>query len=281
MHLHNTTSLETSTGGSPPYHSDNNFTPTPLYSAIACQSSFFAIDNNTRIARGRNSNIHIEFQYLCLLLLEIGAVITLGLLTCPTVPIGLLVGTCTALISMLTAMLWRLMSSKVVNNDSQYLTGILENRFYFSVIAPTIEELLFRGGLQPLLILTIAALVPPLSTAMLLSTGLSITSAIAIAVTSLLFGFMHIFNAHDLALMQAMNAAILGITFGVVAVQYGIITVMAAHIIHNTIVITTSLSMHMLSAILPKKLTNDSNSDEVLADEEELQQDTCFNLNSI
>ena len=114
----------------------------------------------------------------------------------------------------------------------------MNNIINTTFVAPIFEELLFRGALQLLLIAAISWLSPVAATALLFGTGLTVAEMLSIFVTSIIFGAMHIQNRHAGCYRQAALCFNAGIVYGVVAMKYGLVASIAAHIINNTLLIT-------------------------------------------
>ncbi len=106
-----------------------------------------------------------------------------------------------------------------------------------TLIAPVVEEGIFRGVIQPLIARSIIWLVPT-ATAAFFGAGFAVATAVSIVATATLFGFVHLFNQHKNSHIQATITGIEGIAFGVLAAQFGLGASIAAHITVNTIVIT-------------------------------------------
>jgi hypothetical protein len=121
-------------------------------------------------------------------------------------------------------------------DNSKYTKEIINRSLEVALLAPVIEELIFRGGMQPLFTRAIVWLVPA-ATAVFFGTGLGTATVVSIVVTSVLFGLLHLANkdVNENVHFQVIYAGILGIPLGILAVQFGLGTSIAAHIIINTI----------------------------------------------
>jgi membrane protease YdiL (CAAX protease family) len=171
------------------------------------------------------------------------------------------------------------MMSLDLSNDSIYSDELRQNITYGTLFAPLMEELLFRGILQPLLLLMIGALfslsltelfsettfelfsflvcctlldmlkfgilllliavilpvLPQVLTIAGFGAGINAASIGAVCATAILFGAIHLPNAHDLSGLQAINATLFGVALGLLALQYGLWVPIAAHIMNNTL----------------------------------------------
>lgn len=126
---------------------------------------------------------------------------------------------------------------KPEETESEYAKTLREFPASGTVVAPVIEELLFRGGLQPLMARAIVWIVPAAAAAFL-GTPLSVATTVAIVATAAIFGFAHLFNSHPNAHWQAIFSTMGGISFGLIAAQFGLPAAIAAHIANNTLAIT-------------------------------------------
>jgi membrane protease YdiL (CAAX protease family) len=98
---------------------------------------------------------------------------------------------------------------------------------YRTIIAPLVEELLFRGSI-PLLSHAIVYLIPNASA--ILFGPFNVSVVISIVATSILFGF-----GHD---NWPTFKIIGGLVFGILAVNFGLAAAVGAHMMNNTIVIS-------------------------------------------
>jgi len=167
----------------------------------------------------------------------IGAVV-IGTLFAPNFLLGMAAGVAigfTAII--ITKALATLGIFKTEGKNSEYMKQLFAFPLLGTLIAPVAEELVFRGGIQPLLTRTLIWLVPT-TTAIFAGTGLSIAAAVSIVATAAIFGFAHIFNQHQNSHIQAIITAVEGVAFGILAAQFGLGASIAAHLTINTILIT-------------------------------------------
>jgi len=188
--------------------------------------------------RGQNSpKVWTIENWLCLL--PAVAVMGLGIIFAPNFAIGLVIGVLEYTISMLISLSAQAIFPLVREKNSQYSIQVMNDPIHTTLVCPILEELLFRGALQPLLIAAISWLAPVAATALLFGTGLTVAAMLSIFVTSIIFGVMHISNRHVGSYRQAALCFIGGIVDGVVAIQYGLVASIAAHIINNTLATIT------------------------------------------
>lgn len=198
-----------------------------------------------------SSNRGQNFPNFCWLeLLPAVAVMGLGILYAPNFAIGLVIGVLEYTIGILIILSAQAIFPLVSDKNSQYSIKVMNDLILATLLAPIYEELLFRGALQPLLIAAISWLAPVASTALLFGTGLTVAAMLSIFVTSIIFGAMHISNRHVGSYRQAALCFIAGIVDGVVAIQYGLVASIAAHIINNTLAITLAALLITLGTFL-------------------------------
>ncbi len=171
-------------------------------------------------------------------LLPAVAVMGLGILFAPNFAIGLVIGVLQCTIGNLISLAAQAIFPLARDKNDRYLIDVLNNTIITTLYGPILEETLFRGALQPLLIAAISWLAPVAATALLFGIGLTVAAMLSIFVTSIIFGAMHISNEHKGSYRQAAICFIGGIVFGAVAMQYGLVASIAAHIINNTLAIT-------------------------------------------
>jgi len=162
----------------------------------------------------------------------------LGILFAPNFAIGLVIGVLDCTINYLITRAVETFFPLALEENNQYFFDVMNNIINTTLVAPIFEELLFRGALQLLLIAAISWLSPVAATALLFGTGLTVAEMLSIFVTSIIFGAMHIQNRHAGYYRQAAYCFNTGIVYGVVAMKYGLVASIAAHIINNTLLIT-------------------------------------------
>lgn len=108
----------------------------------------------------------------------------------------------------------------------------LDKEFSVSVIAaPVIEEIVFRGLLQPVLAYGITCAFPQLATPIVL--GVNSATLTSIAITSIGFGAGHYPNFSKGGVFPCVAAAVAGIVFGVARDRFGLIASIGAHMTAN------------------------------------------------
>lgn len=221
-----------------------------------------------------------------LYLLPTIAVGAVGAACIPHFALGLGIGMCQFIVNYsLSTILNRWMSLPPTERNSIYENQLREGLTWTTLVGPVFEELLFRGILQPLLLLTIGALfslsptelfskttvdillylfccqtlgslhlgllvlllavlainLPPLISIAMFGASINAASLGVVCVTAILFGAIHLPNEHQNAPVQAMVATLSGVIFGLLALQYGLWVPIAAHIMNNTLSITSLL----------------------------------------
>lgn len=98
--------------------------------------------------------------------------------------------------------------------------------------APVLEEVIFRGGLQKLLIVIFRVILPAASVIIF---GFSLTPAalVGIGFSSLAFGLAHAVNDHKNNWVQAFLATITGLTYGFTVHTLGFSAGIIAHCVNN------------------------------------------------
>jgi len=119
--------------------------------------------------------------------------------------------------------------------DEQYVRLVTESVFKSAVIGPILEEVIFRGVLQPSLRWIVSVWLPDVSLKVAFIPPMALASMISVVATSVLFGFMHLTNNHSYKKFQALHATGIGIVYGVLAANYGLGASIGAHIMSNTI----------------------------------------------
>ena len=158
----------------------------------------------------------------------------LGVVYLPGFTTGLLVGAVQALIG--NTLVHIMEYVKPLNdNDSAYKHQILDNPLLVTLIGPTLEEVIFRGILLPMVLTAVAWLFPITTTTMLFGAGLSLAVGISVGLVALLFGIVHLNNKHEGVYRQAFVTSLAGITLGVLALEFGLAAAIGAHIMNNII----------------------------------------------
>ena len=107
--------------------------------------------------------------------------------------------------------------------DKQFVPGV--------VIAPIVEEVVFRGIMQPLLSVGISYCFPQLSTSAFLS--ISKASLLSATMTAAAFGMCHYPDYKKGAPFAVAMSTIAGSVFGVVRERFGILASISAHMMSN------------------------------------------------
>lgn len=206
------------------------------------------------------------------------AVGALGAAYIPNFALGLGIGACQFIVSSTLGILKEWISPAPDEKNSAYIKHLRENIALLTILGPVGEEVLFRGILQPLLLVTMLALcslsladifsettlimllIPlivgkelelyywmivamvfiylnlnQLIHIALFGATINPVSLAAMCVTAVLFGLAHLANPHKNAPLQAMTTTLAGITFGMLALQYGLWVPIAAHMMNNTL----------------------------------------------
>ena len=161
-------------------------------------------------------------------------IVGIGSLCIPHFIIGLLVGAmnfCVAFI--INRALQAIFPLVNENGRSNYAKSINMQPFLVMLYAPILEEFIFRGILQPLLLAVATLLVPSTPIAIILGVSLSGAAIFSICVAAVLFGAVHLSNDHKGAFRQSLNCVVSGIVFGLLAFQFGLLTAIAAHMMNN------------------------------------------------
>lgn len=135
---------------------------------------------------------------------------------------------------------------KSINSDNkkrdEYARHYDKNPLEGTLYNPLVEELLFRGILQPSITNAISSTFPT-SIRTCLRTNLSRSTVISIAGTATLFGLLHHINNHTInnrkdVNFQVINATCAGLMYGSAAAKFGLPAAVAAHITFNTSIMT-------------------------------------------
>lgn len=121
------------------------------------------------------------------------------------------------------------------DNYAIYLNKSLSSHLSSTLGAPLVEEILFRGIVQPFLAHSIILLFPTAAQAVF-SPLLTTAMIISILATAILFGLAHFKNQTDYARCQVILSSITGCAYGILAAEFGLQAAIAAHIINNSIV---------------------------------------------
>jgi membrane protease YdiL (CAAX protease family) len=121
-----------------------------------------------------------------------------------------------------------------IDENNKYNEWISNHLFFGAVGAPILEEILFRGCLQPLTTKAILWLVPAAS-ATIMSLNLSVAVVVSVVAIGAIFGFVHYFNDHKNSHIQAVVTGIAGIALGLTAAYLGLPAAIGAHMLNNTI----------------------------------------------
>ena len=111
---------------------------------------------------------------------------------------------------------------------------IYDDHFYEAIVeAPVLEEIAFRGILQPL----IAKVITLCSSrfAMQVMLGMAAAPLISLVVTSILFGGIHYSNYTSGGKYFAVEASITSLILGIVKERFGFLAAVIGHVSHNYI----------------------------------------------
>ncbi len=173
-------------------------------------------------------------------LVPVIGILALGILLFPSsVPIGMAVGAATLIGSVAITLISTCLKLDVKDDKEENKNLSFSEKLAATVAAPILEEGFFRGILQPLAIRAIVFIVPAASAAFL-GTGLSVAVLVSVVATAILFGLVHLTNDHKNTHIQAFSATKSGIVYGFLAVYLGLPAAIAAHMIHNTLIVTVT-----------------------------------------
>lgn len=203
---------------------------------VVCTTTTTTINKSTSPTTSK-SKVN-DWSYLLPSLCIIG----IGSVTSPYFAFGLAVGVVAFFIQTITLYLaysLGIFSLDSRPNTDEYIEWATNHAFFTAIIGPIIEELIFRGAIQPLCITVIGLINPALLLMPFFSTGLNVAVIAGIVCTSLLFGIGHLGSSknHD-NYLHAVMATLGGILEGVLAIKFGLVASIAAHIANNLIVIT-------------------------------------------
>ena len=127
-----------------------------------------------------------------------------------------------------------LLLSTLIKSETKksYSDFVTKNQIYVTFIGPITEELIFRGAVLPLSLLTIGLLFPASLTTPFFGLGISMAAACALIISSVSFGLVHYGNGGKNHL-QVISSALGGIVYGLLSLQFGLITAIGAHIFNN------------------------------------------------
>lgn len=106
---------------------------------------------------------------------------------------------------------------------------------FVTLILPILEEIEFRGVLQPILNKTINTISNECFY------GVPIAAIASILATSLCFGYIHKDNDLNRKDIITVSATVAGIALGVISLKWGLAGSIAAHIMHNTVTMCTRI----------------------------------------
>jgi membrane protease YdiL (CAAX protease family) len=112
--------------------------------------------------------------------------------------------------------------------------------FLRTCVSPTLEEIFFRGLIQPLAEMSLAYALPAV-TVEIFGATLTLAAIVAITTTALIFGLAHLYNSRPGSNIQAIHAAIGSIALSLLAVRVGLAASIAMHVVHNT---ATAIVIH-------------------------------------
>lgn len=110
-------------------------------------------------------------------------------------------------------------------------TQIAERKAVSCVLAPVIEELLFRGALQSLVKKVVAFCVPYFGKTTY--AGLPISNLTSAIVAGSAFGVSHISNFKEGGWIPALSISVGGCVYGIAKEYFGLPCSITAHMIHN------------------------------------------------
>lgn len=164
------------------------------------------------------------------------ACIALGTAYVPEFTSGLPLGAiCLFINSLFTIVMNSIKPIEIKKRD--YFDYMLANPLSVTLIGPITEEIIFRGVLLQAIISLISNFSP---TEPMLEPNPKFTRAaeISINISSVLFGLIHLRNAHEGKYRQALAATFTGLMYGMLAVDFGLGATVGAHIMNNSVVFT-------------------------------------------
>ncbi len=115
----------------------------------------------------------------------------------------------------------------------EFLDGI-DNFWETAVLAPVVEEIIFRGILYGFLRDVMEALLPDYDVP-IFSFTVKLAALVAIVATAILFGWVHI--ANGIGVIHAILAGTTGVVYGILREKHGLISSTAAHMTNNALVV--------------------------------------------
>lgn len=206
-----------------------------------------------KIDKEEESNKYIRW----LKLIPAVALIGVGAAFLPHFALGCAIAAGVLVINLVIATVVRFFVKSEVKQD--YLEMLENKQLLVTLGAPILEELIFRGAMLQLSLLLIGLAFPPALILPFLNTGLAIAAATAILITAVVFGLVHASNAEKNNYAQVANAFLGGLAFGFLAIQFGLLVAIGAHVLNNTI------------ACLFLNLISDEEKEEEISENEVLQ----------
>lgn len=206
---------------------------------ISYNDSAYLVQNIANRTKQDEETSPADWSYL----IPVMCVAGIGSACIPYFALGLAVGAVDFMVQIVISILFFSKESEEDREKTkEYSEMIQKNTLYATLWGPVIEEGLFRGVLQPGLMLAFILINPSLAVLPFLATGLSLAAAAAIACTSLIFGLLHLTSSKDNddyrhAVMTTMG----GVVLGVLAIQFGLLAAVAAHIIFNTLAVSLAM----------------------------------------
>lgn len=118
-------------------------------------------------------------------------------------------------------------------DDEINRAGLGSFLLYGAFFGPIIEEVMFRGIMQPLLLLCFLGA----------GMGFVLSPALAIGITAITFGLIHLGNTEDWSNYgQAIYCIFGGLFDGCLALAFGLPASILSHMVHNTFFLTLCLS---------------------------------------
>lgn len=133
-----------------------------------------------------------------------------------------------------------LKKKKVQKKESPYRQAIRSMPLYKTCIVIPAKEEIMRGTIQAGIIAVANSVLPILCQQALCAPQIACIEAVGILVSATLFGAAHLRNKHEGAKIQSIGVGISAIPVGMLQLRYGLISAIASHIIHNTLVFIRS-----------------------------------------
>jgi len=157
-------------------------------------------------------------------ILTTSAVMAIGAIFIPYFALGLAIGL--FYVSFIKPLIRALVLMVMEPNETAQAKEVRENILLATLIGPVLEEVLFRGLLQPVLLFGMASLFPQLA---------GLAAVIAVLIAGVAFGLAHLGNKHPNSHIQAALCVFSGIFYGIVALQFGLGASIAIHMLNNTL----------------------------------------------